>query len=65
MTTGRSTEVDGVPVLVAATPGPIRAGLVFRVGRVDESLATGGITNTWSSISLCTDRPTPTTTTTR
>ncbi|MGC9665563.1 M16 family metallopeptidase [Planosporangium sp. 12N6] len=38
-------EVDGVPTLVAPTSGPMRAGLVFRVGRADETLARGGITH--------------------
>ncbi len=39
------TELNGMPVLLAPQPGPIAAGLVFRVGRADETLATGGITH--------------------
>ncbi|MCJ0870133.1 pitrilysin family protein [Streptomyces sp. AP-93] len=38
------TTVDGVPVLLAPRPGPVTAGLFFRVGRADETLATSGIT---------------------
>lgn len=38
------STVDGVPVLLAHQPGPVTAGLVFRVGRADETLATSGIT---------------------
>ncbi|MBM7084877.1 insulinase family protein [Micromonospora humidisoli] len=41
----RQTEVDGVPALVAPTGGPSRAGLVFRVGQADETLARRGITH--------------------
>jgi zinc protease len=41
----RTTEVDGVPTLLAPTPGPMSAGLAFRVGRADESFVTGGITH--------------------
>ena len=37
-------EVDGVPVFWADLEGPLRAGLSFRVGRADETLARGGIT---------------------
>ncbi len=39
------TEVDGVPTLWAGSEGGLRAGLVFRVGRADETLARGGITH--------------------
>ncbi|NUO60525.1 MAG: insulinase family protein [Hamadaea sp.] len=39
------TEVDGVPTLVAPTAGPWHAGLVFRVGRADETLARSGLTH--------------------
>ncbi|WP_147315694.1 peptidase M16 family protein [Asanoa ferruginea] len=38
-------EVDGVPTLVAPTVGPARAGLVFRVGQADETLARRGLTH--------------------
>ncbi|MFF4875292.1 M16 family metallopeptidase [Micromonospora sp. NPDC000668] len=39
------TEVDGVPAVVAHTSGPARAGLLFRVGQADETLAQRGITH--------------------
>ena len=45
-------DVDGVPTLVAKTTGPMRAGLVFRVGRADETLATGGITHLVEHLAL-------------
>ncbi|MBB4738911.1 zinc protease [Actinoplanes octamycinicus] len=38
-------EVDGVPALLAPVTGPPHAGLVFRVGLVDEPLARRGITH--------------------
>ncbi|WP_203825489.1 insulinase family protein [Actinoplanes palleronii] len=38
-------EVDGVRTLLAPTTGPMHAGLVFRVGLVDEPLARRGITH--------------------
>ncbi|MFI5759899.1 insulinase family protein [Streptomyces sp. NPDC051563] len=38
------STVDGVPVLLAHQPGPVTAGLLFRVGSADETLATSGIT---------------------
>ncbi|GAB2599918.1 hypothetical protein Aab01nite_65840 [Paractinoplanes abujensis] len=42
----RRTEVDGIPAVVApATGGPVRAGLVFRVGQADETLPRSGITH--------------------
>ncbi|MGY0235056.1 insulinase family protein [Longispora urticae] len=46
------TEIDGVPVLFAPSPGPTRAGLVFRVGRADETLATAGITHLVEHLAL-------------
>jgi zinc protease len=46
------TDVDGVPTLVTKTTGPMRAGLVFRVGRADETLATGGITHLVEHLAL-------------
>jgi predicted Zn-dependent peptidase len=45
------TEVDGVPTLWVAH-GPPRAGLVFRVGRADESLISGGITHLLEHLAL-------------
>ncbi|MFK3983339.1 M16 family metallopeptidase [Micromonospora sp. NPDC050397] len=41
----RQIEVDGVPTLLAATTGPMHAGLMFRVGQADETLARRGITH--------------------
>lgn len=38
-------EVDGVPTVLAPTAGTMHAGLAFRVGRADETLARGGITH--------------------
>ena len=38
-------EVDGVPVFWADAPGRGAAGLLFRVGRTDESLAGAGVTH--------------------
>src|SRR5439155_980562 len=37
--------VDGVPVFWLEVPAPLRAMLVFRVGQVDETLPTHGITH--------------------
>ncbi|MEU4217380.1 insulinase family protein [Actinoplanes sp. NPDC026623] len=41
----RRTEIDGVPALIAPTAGPLQAGLMFRVGRADETLSRAGITH--------------------
>jgi zinc protease len=41
----RQTEVDGVPTLIAPSAGQMHAGLVFRVGRADETLARSGVTH--------------------
>jgi zinc protease len=41
----RETEVDGVRTVLAPVDGPLRAGLTFRVGRADETLARAGITH--------------------
>jgi predicted Zn-dependent peptidase len=41
----RTTEVNGILTLVAPTLGPMRAGLVFRVGQADEQLPNRGITH--------------------
>jgi len=41
----RQIEVDGVPTLIAPTSGPMHAGLMFRVGRADETLPRTGLTH--------------------
>jgi zinc protease len=46
------TDVDGVPALWAPWAGELRAGLVFRVGRADEILATAGITHLVEHLAL-------------
>ena len=48
------TEVDGVPAFwaEAETGGELRAGLVFRVGRADETLARGGISHLVEHLAL-------------
>lgn len=46
------TTVDGLPVLYGARPGPLTAGLIFRVGRADETLATSGITHLVEHLAL-------------
>lgn len=48
----RHTEVDGVPTLVAKTAGQTVAGLVFRVGRADETLARSGMTHLLEHLAL-------------
>ncbi|MEV0128801.1 insulinase family protein [Dactylosporangium sp. NPDC050688] len=45
-------EVDGVPVLLAPAPGPLRAGLMFRVGVADETAATVGVTHLVEHLAL-------------
>ncbi|WP_433055315.1 M16 family metallopeptidase [Dactylosporangium sp. CS-033363] len=40
-----TTDVDGVPALFAKHDGPMLAGLTFRVGQADETLARRGITH--------------------
>jgi zinc protease len=45
-------EVGGIPVLHAPATGPIHAGLVFRVGLVDEPLARRGITHLVEHLAL-------------
>ncbi|MEU4552981.1 insulinase family protein [Micromonospora violae] len=45
-------DVDGVPTLLAATGGPMRAGLTFRVGTADETLASSGITHLIEHLAL-------------
>ncbi len=49
---GSTTQVDGVPVLFASAPGPLRAALVFRVGPADEHLAIRGITHLVEHLAL-------------
>jgi hypothetical protein len=46
------TEVDGVPCFWADAPGPCSAGLLFRVGRADETLAGAGITQLVQRLAL-------------
>jgi zinc protease len=46
------TEIDGVPVFTAPLAGTMAAGLVFRVGRADETLATTGITHLLEHLAL-------------
>lgn len=48
----RETEVDGVQTLVAPKSGPLMAGLTFRVGRADETLATAGVTHLLEHLAL-------------
>ena len=48
----RETEVDGVQTLLAPKSGPLMAGLTFRVGRADETLATAGITHLLEHLTL-------------
>lgn len=46
------TTVGGVRTLLAHQPGPVSAGLLFRVGRADETLATSGITRLVERLAL-------------
>jgi predicted Zn-dependent peptidase len=46
------TDVDGVPTLVASNSGQTVAGLVFRVGRADETLARSGLTHLTEHLAL-------------
>jgi predicted Zn-dependent peptidase len=46
------TEVDQVTTVWTDTPGPLQAGLLFRTGRADETLATSGITHLIEHLSL-------------
>lgn len=48
----QQTEVDGVPTFIAPGDGPLRAGLTFRVGMCDETLATHGITHLVEHLAL-------------
>jgi hypothetical protein len=45
-------EVDGVPALLTPTTGPPAAGLVFRVGLADETLARRGVTHLAAHLAL-------------
>ncbi|MGI5139517.1 MULTISPECIES: insulinase family protein [unclassified Streptomyces] len=46
------TEVDGIPTLFAYATGPVRAGLVFRVGVADETLGRAGVTHLVEHLAL-------------
>ena len=46
------TEIDGVPTLWTDAPGPMAAILSFRVGAVDESVPTRGITHLVEHLAL-------------
>jgi zinc protease len=46
------TEVDGVPAFWVDGPGPCFAGLLFRVGKIDEQLYTTGITHLVEHLAL-------------
>jgi hypothetical protein len=45
-------EIDGVAVAFVRRPGPLSAGLTFRVGQADESLANRGITHLVEHLAL-------------
>jgi len=46
------TEIGGVPTVWADAPSPMRAGLLFRTGVADETLATVGVTHLIEHIAL-------------
>jgi len=46
------TVINGVPVVWTETPGPMRATLMFRVGRTDERLPWSGITHLVEHLAL-------------
>lgn len=46
------TTAHGIPVLHAPCPGEVTAGLFFRVGRADETLATAGVTHLVEHLAL-------------
>ncbi|MFE3583761.1 insulinase family protein [Streptomyces vinaceus] len=48
----RQTTVDGVRTVLAPRSGLLTAGLLFRVGRADETLATSGITHLVEHLAL-------------
>ncbi|MFE2306753.1 insulinase family protein [Streptomyces sp. NPDC059411] len=47
-----TTTVNGIRTVLAPRPGPLTAGLIFRVGRADETLATSGITRLVERLAL-------------
>jgi zinc protease len=47
-----SERIDGIPVFWADSPLGFAAGLVFRVGRVDEQLANSGVTHLVEHLAL-------------
>jgi zinc protease len=53
------TEVDGVPAFWVDGPGPRFAGLLFRVGKIDEQLYTTGITHLVEHLALPAWAPKP------
>ncbi|MEU9925271.1 insulinase family protein [Streptomyces griseoluteus] len=46
------TRVDGIPTLFVQVAGPMRAGLVFRVGIADETLGRAGLTHLIEHLAL-------------
>ncbi|MFJ2739079.1 insulinase family protein [Streptomyces sp. NPDC087440] len=48
----RLLEFQGIRILLAPRPGPVSAGLFFRVGRADETLATAGLTHLVEHLAL-------------
>jgi zinc protease len=48
----RQIEIDGVPTMIGPTTGPMHAGLVFRVGQADETLARRGLTHLVEHLAL-------------
>ena len=52
----RRSVVSGLPVFWAEAPGPFAAGLLFRVGRADETATHGGITHLVEHLALPADR---------
>jgi hypothetical protein len=53
----RQTEVGGLPAFWTEAPAPFAVFLVFRVGRADETLATGGITHLVEHLAMPTETP--------
>ncbi|MEU7555827.1 insulinase family protein [Streptomyces sp. NPDC044571] len=47
-----TTTVDGIRTVLAPGSGPLTAGLLFRVGRADETLAASGITHLVEHLAL-------------
>jgi hypothetical protein len=46
------TEIDGVPTVWMAVPGPLRAALTVRVGSADETFLTAGISHLLEHLAL-------------